>query len=218
MRKFALAIAALALVAFVSSDAWAASSKFAARVTGVIVATVSDGTDGGGTLTIGIKTANKSDLLVGVSLQSTVLTDTTTKGKNGETSTSVAEGVVTVCLAVSGVSAADIAPDCVTFESRKQTLQTKLSGIVTCPGDNFCSITDDEIIRLLLETMSANHFNFVVRNVSSGNHTVTATITAETDVNCSGNDLCAASVAVGPGSITIEEVRATNDGDTIIFD
>ena len=213
MKKIGLAVAGLAMAGFVSGSALAASSKFATHVTGVLV---SDPLGGVSALNIPIKTANKSDLLVGVSLQSSVLTETKTKGKNGDTNLSVAEGMVQVCITVSGVDAANIAPACVVFESRRQTLETKLSGILTCPAsdtpdvDDFCSITDDEEVNLLLETMSANHFNFVVRNVSSGNHTVSATITATTHTDCTTfEESCRAEVAVGPGSITVEEVRST---------
>lgn len=207
-----LAIASLALPA----AAQAASSKFAAHVTGVLV---TNGAGGEGTLTVPIKTANKSDLLVGVSLQSSVLTETKTKGRSGETNLSVAEGKVDVCIEIDGGAHTDFAPDCVTFEMRRQTLETKLSGVLTCPGDDFCEVTDDEEVNLLLETMSANHFNFVVRDLSSGNHTVTATITGSTDTSCAtADETCRAEVAVGPGSITVEQVRATNDGEGIEFD
>ena len=74
-------------------------------------------------------------------------------------------------------------------------------------------------MNLLLETMSANHFNFVVRNVGPGDHVVKATVVGSTDLSCATTDeSCRAEVAVGPGSITVEEVRATNDGTGIIFD
>lgn len=216
MRKFGYALVAVVAVTLMAGSAWAASSKFAAHVTGVLI---SNGAGGVIPLDIPIKTANKSDLLVGVSLQSSVLTETKTKGRNGDTNLSVAEGMVRVCLSVSGVDAVDISPNCVTFEMRRQTLETKLSGVLDCPGDDFCTIVDDEEVNLLLETMSANHFNFVVRNVSSGDHTVTATITATTDTSCvTFEESCRAEVAVGPGSITVEEVRAVNDGTGIIFD
>jgi len=214
-------IAAVAATALLSVSAYGASSKFAAQVTDVLISNPDGDTSA---LNIPIKTANKSDLLVGVSLQSSVLTETKTKGRNGDINLSVAEGAVEVCLEVSGVYEA-LAPDCVVFEMRRQTLETKLSGVLTCPTeddpliDDFCTITDDEEVNLLLETMSANHFNFVVKNVGPGNHVVTATITGTTDTSClsTGED-CRAEVAVGPGSITVEEVRATNDGTTIIFD
>ena len=208
--------------AMFSVGAMASSSKFAAHVTGVLI---TNGAGGTGTLNVPIKTANKSDLLVGVSLQSSVLTETKTKGKNGDVNLSVAEGKVWVCLEVDGGAHTDFAPDCVVFEMRKQTLTTSLSGVLTCPtGDNleaddFCTITDDEEVSLLLETMSANHFNFVVRNVGSGNHVVRANIFGTTSASCTTLDeSCRAEVAVGPGSITVEEVRATNDGTGIIFD
>ena len=212
---------AIASVVF-AGVALAASSKFAAHVTGVLI---TNGAGGTGTLNVPIKTANKSDLLVGVSLQSTVLTETKTKGKNGDTNLSVAEGKVWVCLEVDGGNHTNFAPDCVTFEMRRQTLETKLSGVLTCPTedtpdvDDFCTITDDEEVNLLLETMSANHFNFVVRDLGPGDHMVKANIFGTTDTDCATTDeSCRAEVAVGPGSLTVEEVRATNDDGGIIFD
>jgi hypothetical protein len=221
MNRFLMATAVAA--AFLSSGAYAASSKFAAHVSDVLITNSAAG--GQGSLHIPIKTANKSDLLVGVSLQSTVLTETKTKGRNGDTNFAAAEGKVEVCLSVTG-DYEDLAPDCVVFEMRRQELTTVLSGVIDCPTedtvdfDDFCTIVDDEEVNLLLKTMSANHFNFVVRNVSSGNHIVTATVTGSTDLDCdtSADESCRAEVAVGPGSITVEEVRATNDGTTIIFD
>lgn len=214
-------IALTSLTVLIAGTALAASSKFSAQVTGVLI---TNGAGGEGYLDVPIKTANKSDLLVGVSLQSTVLTETKTKGKNGDTNLSTAEGKVDVCLEVDGGEHTDFAPDCVTFEMRKQELETKLSGIVECPTeddplvDDFCEVTDDEEIRLLLQTMSANHFNFVVRNLSSGDHVVTARITGSTDTTCETEDeTCRAEVAVGPGALTVEEVRATNDGTGIEF-
>lgn len=207
---------------FLASGAMAASSKFAAYVSDVLI---TNGAGGEGSLNVPIKTANKSDLLVGVSLQSSVLTETKTKGKNGETNLSVAEGKVWVCLEVDGGAHTDFAPDCVTFEMRRQTLETKLSGVLTCPTedtpdfDDFCTITDDEEVNLLLETMSANHFNFVVRDLGAGDHVVKAHVFGSTSTTCETTDeSCRAEVAVGPGSITVEEVRATNDGTGIIFD
>lgn len=219
MKHIFLAVTATTIL--LSGSAFAASSKFAAHVTDVLFTA---GADGSGSLHIPIKTANKSDLLVGVSLQSAVVTETKTKGKNGDLNISTAEGKVDVCLTVSG-EYEDLAPGCVTFEMRRQTLTTVLSGVIECPTvddplvDDFCEIVGDEEVSLLLETMSANHFNFVVKNVASGYHTVTATVTGSTDLACStADESCRATVAVGPGSITVEEVRATNDGSTIVFD
>jgi len=220
MKRLLIALAAGSLM--FAGAAMAASSKFSAQVIDVLI---TNGAGGEGTLAVPIKTANKSDLLVGVSLQSSVLTETKTKGRNGDVNLSVAEGKVNVCLTVDDGAHTDFAPDCVVFEMRKQTLETKLSGVLNCPGsdtdlvDDFCTIVDDEEVNLILETMSANHFNFVVRNVSSGDHTVKVTITGSTSTSCDTTDeTCRAEVAVGPGSITVEEVRATNDGEGITFD
>jgi hypothetical protein len=214
-------IAAAAATALLSASAFAASSKFAANVSDVLI---TNGAGGSGSLNIPIKTANKSDLLVGVSLMSTILTETKTKGRNGDTNFAAAEGKVDVCLTITG-EYEDLAPGCVTFEMRRQELTTVLSGVLDCPTgdtpdfDDFCTIVDDEEVSLLLKTMSANHFNFVVKNVRPGVHTVTATVTGSTDLTCdTALEDCGAEVAVGPGSITVEEVRATNDGTTIIFD
>ena len=74
-----------------------------------------------------------------------------------------------------------------------------------------CDATDEEI-ELILDTTAAHHFNFVAANLSSGVHTidvkaeiVSATTSADAD----------ASAIVGPGSLTVEEVRATNSPDGI---
>lgn len=133
-------------------------------------------------------------------------------------------------------SAPDVHPDCVTFDYRSQTLNTVLGGVIrTCEDagtfstDGQCTLLDaaldgvinvlcecvvtDEEIELILDTMSAHHFNFVARDLSSGIHEISVlvegTITETTDAD--------AMVGIGNGSLTVEEVKAVNSGAGIEF-
>jgi hypothetical protein len=199
-------ITAAALTAFVVSPVFAGpSSKFAADVrqagegfhllhSGVAVAALSgqsvtavDDTDN--ILEATIKTANKKDLLIGVSLQSSLFTDTTVKGKNGSQEKADAQAGIMVRVVIDG-NPNLAAPNTVVFAKRVQELSATLGGVIkSC---NFlvldtdddgtadsgeivvardCEVTDEEI-GLMLTTTSANHFNFVAPNLGPGDHTV----------------------------------------------
>jgi hypothetical protein len=64
--------------------------------------------------------------------------------------------------------------------------------------------------------MAAHHFNFVVANLTSGEHMVEVWAKIETFAS-SIQGLAAAKALVGKGTLTIEEVRATNFPDGIEF-
>lgn len=242
MRKFGYAFVAVAAVTLMAGAAWAGSaSKFAASVEGTSLITSTStpsSSPAPAILDIPIKTANKSDLLIGVSLESSLITDTKAKGKNGGADSENATAGVDVCVLIDD-SAALVLPTCVTFEKRSQTLNTVLGGVISSCEDTGtfnvvagvcvetgtdvadgiitvqceCVVTDEEI-QLILDTTSANHFNFVARNLRSGDHTIKATVTAT--ISKSGSD-STATVAVGAASLTVEEVRAVNDGTGIEF-
>lgn len=142
-----------------------------------------------------IKTANKKDLLIGVSLQSGLYTDTRVKGKNGSSEKAGAEAGIRVTLDITGDNsdgeAAEAFPTSVVFASRIQELSATLGGVIeTCeitvdPDTglgtlnivNDCVVTEEEI-GLILSTTSANHFNFVAPNLAPGNHTISVIVTA----------------------------------------
>ena len=101
MKKLILTIAAAAVVGLFAGSAMAQSSKFSAHeIDGVII---SDGAGGVGSLHIPLKTANKSDLLVGVSLQSS-------KNAASVSLSAIAAPIVPSAVAVSCVSVAIIYP------------------------------------------------------------------------------------------------------------
>ena len=81
MRRFAYTVAAAALMALVAAPAMAASSKFAAQLSRIMLidettAAVVE------VLEASIKTPNKQDLLIGVSLEGGLFTRTKVTGKN----------------------------------------------------------------------------------------------------------------------------------------
>ena len=134
-----------------------------------------------------IKTANKKDLLIGVSLQSGLYTDTTVKGKNGSSEKAGAEAGVEVTVEVLDKDGTPVAvyPSSVVFASRVQELSAVLGGVIescnvsvdiatgkgTINIANDCTVTEEEI-GLMLNTTSANHFNFVAPDMESGDHTI----------------------------------------------
>lgn len=213
VKKFNSIILGTAMAAVISTSVFAgAASNFAATIrqapgagvhllhSGVAEAVYSgvvveaDNTDT--VLSTGIKTANKKDLLIGVSLQSGLYTDTTVKGKNGSSEKAGAMAGVKVKVIVKdkdGVEV-DVYPSEVVFASRVQELSAVLGGViescdveVTDNGDGTssgtivvaddCVVTDEEI-GLMLSTTSANHFNFVAPDMESGDHTIDVVTTA----------------------------------------
>jgi hypothetical protein len=231
---------AMALAAFLfTGSAFAASSKFAAEI-GNKTLILDTEVNGGKTdiLSASIHTPNQKDLLIGVSLETSLYTLTKVKGKNGETDTEGATAglIVRVSVDTAGV---DVVPDEVYFDHRFQRLSATLGGVIsTCEdtgtydptkecGDTAnipgtpdgvitveceCVVTDEEI-ELLLDTMGAHHFNFVAADLPPGTHTITVEVEIVTDTT-SGD--ATAKAGVGKGSLTIEEVRAVKDEISIL--
>lgn len=165
-----------------------------------------------------IKTSNQKDLFMCVSLVSALATSTTAKSKNGETDTESANAGVEVRVLVDGVPAA---PGSVVFAKRKQTLSAKLQGIISgaltqdAEGNLIIdpTLVTEEEITLILETMSANAFGFVMGDVVSGVHRVEVQVMIQTGTSSSD---AAASALVGPGSLTVESVRMIKGEDILL--
>lgn len=140
-------------------------------------------------LTATIKTPNKKDLLIGVSLQNGLYTDTTVKGKNGSQEVAGAEAGISVRVVIDD-GAISAYPESVVFAKRVQELSATLGGVIeSCTvnlvDDNAdgipdsgefnviddCVVTDEEI-GLMLSTTSANHFNFVAPDLPPGDHII----------------------------------------------
>ena len=172
-----------------------------------------------------IKTSNgDSSLLVGGSLETSILTNTSTTGGNGK-QTASATGSVIVTMLVDGLSAPvgcmsacpiGLAyPSKVTFDERMQSLTTNLGSICsTVLGVTTC--TSPESIQLILSTTSAHSFNFIVPLLAGGTHTIQFMITASTDATATSLLAGAqATVAVGVGSLTAQVVKTLTPFDSI---
>ena len=118
------------------------------------------------------------------------------------------------------------------YDHRAQTLSATLGGVIQSCTVNLvtgvinvatdCTVTD-EMINLILETMSAHHFNFVAANLDPGVHTVEIQVRSGStaDTSPAGFGTASATAGVGRGSLTVEEVRAINQivpGAGIVFD
>jgi hypothetical protein len=178
--------------------------------------------------------ANKN-VLVMATLESSILTNTLVASKNGANSASTATGSVIVVPKVylcpsndcSGASGAlvdittiggTVTPNQVTFNQRIQTLSASLQGL-NCtidPGTGVLTCTNPETIGLLLSTMSANGFNFLVQTPGQGVYQVQLGVALQATANTNALPAGAqAMVGVGAGSLVEMVVQAQTPFDTI---
>lgn len=220
--------AAIAASVFATGSAFAGASTFAGAIdSGVglsIIATDGPAADDATILETMIKVpGSKKDLLIGVSIESGVFTETQVKGKNGGTDLATASGSVDITVLLDGN---EVAPGTVTFNHREQLLEATFGGVLdTCEDLNDNGVIDvdvecvvtDEMIRLMLDTTSANHFNFIAPDVGPGEHTleVVADVSAAAS---SGNGSATGEAVVNIGSLTVEVVRSANTEDGITIE
>ena len=245
MKKFVSIFAIVTVFAmFGATSAFAlASSKFAAEVSDLMLIPPPPPTSGSKdtpfrtVLSTMIKTPNKKDLLIGGSFETALFTQTQVTGKNGSTSTSSASATLEVRVLIDGQpfnksTGTGAFPPIVMYDHRAQTLSATLGGVIQSCTVNLvtgvinvatdCTVTD-EMINLILETMSAHHFNFVAANLDPGVHTVEIQVRSGStaDTSPAGFGTASATAGVGRGSLTVEEVRAINQivpGAGIVFD
>lgn len=223
MKKIATILAISLLTA---TSAFAASAKFTANVKTMAVVSpmlASNDTDGWSTVMSGqIHTATPKDLLIGVSLETSLLTDTLVKSSGGVKDSSTAEAAIEVKVLVDGKEAS---PGVVVFDKRKQVLSAVLGGYYTnCVDTNMDGITDvmtecelaPEEIELLLDTTAAHHFNFIQADLGQGTHTVVVKSKISNNT-VFANGSASSSALVGKGSLSVEEVQAVNSPDGIVI-
>jgi hypothetical protein len=157
-------------------------------------------------LTQTIKTANDKDLFIDVSLLSGLYTETNVKSKGGNKDTSGAAGAVLVAVFVDGDMAFPGYP--IVFEGRVQVLTATLGGYLVD------DVLTPEEIGLIIGTLSANSFNFIVQDLDSGMHEVVVKAACVTGA-FSQQGSAAAVAAIGLGSVTIEEVRMVKGEDAV---
>lgn len=199
-----------------SSKATAACTEVA-LLSGPTTAGVTDG----GWQTIlrnSIKTSSQKDLIFDVSLECGLYTDTTVRSKGGDRDTSTAEAMIQVRVLVDGRVAA---PGDVTFARRAQTLSAVFQGLLNdalsvdpLTGAVIIdeSLLTPEEVQLVLDTMTANAFNFVMQDIGVGVHT----IEVQARVHLSEAAQAGAAIAkatIGKGSMTVDEVRFVQGED-----
>jgi hypothetical protein len=159
-----------------------------------------------------LKTPNQKDLFIGVSLEVGLLTQTAAKSKNAVADTSSAGAGVEVQVLVDGVPAL---PGTVTFGRRTQTLTALFQGLIDgCLAidpltggiiiDPDCVLPEE--LELVLETMNANAFNFIVQDLTSGVHTIAVQARINLGATAQAGSASARGL-IGHGSMTVEEVR-----------
>ena len=173
-----------------------------------------------------LKTTKKKDLVVFVTAECALMTDTTVKGQK-VSDTDLASIDVWVEITPNdspldeGKYEGLMGP--VTFAERVQTMKGSLSDMtyVCVPtdlngdgtideGEEVCDWQDiPEEVRLILNTTSANAFNFYILDLEPGVHT----ITVYADVTSQENGVDSSQVlgAVGARSVIVQELRLLND-------
>jgi hypothetical protein len=173
-------------------------------------------------LSTSLKTAQQKDLLIDVSLECGLYTFTKVKSKDMTVDTANAMASIMVQVLVDGVP---VYPSQVHFAKRTQELTAKLQGqlaLVDSDGDgivdfNELVVVDYEEISLLLETLSANSFNFVCMNLDSGVHTIEVQAKIEMDTLAQMGE-AEAKAMIGRGTVVVEEVRMIQDDSGVILE
>ena len=171
-----------------------------------------------------IKTPNGKGLFIDVSVECGLLTNTLVQSKKGNKTTAKAEASVMVWVTVDGEYAD---PGHVTFCKRTQELTATFSGLLSACVDPVTGIIDPDCVAilepeevgLLLDTMTANSFNFYYGVELSGVHTVDVWAQIGTPVSVIGLDpgasFAEAEALIGKGSVTIDLVRLIKYGDVV---
>ncbi|MGP8305539.1 hypothetical protein [Vibrio sp. YIC-376] len=150
-----------------------------------------------------MKVPQDKELLVGVSAEIGIVTDTSVKGKDGGSARAIAGGVAKVLVTATPVGGGEsviAAPGTITLSKRIQELSATLGGDDVCtdttggtdlndlnPGDEGytdtpdgtidvlleCTVTDEEI-GLMQKTLASQHFNFVLPNMDAGEYEIRA--------------------------------------------
>jgi hypothetical protein len=173
-----------------------------------------------------IHTSSQKSLFIDVSLECGLFTRTQVKSKGGNKDTSSASATIQVRVMVDNEEAY---PGSVVFASRMQQLSAVFQGLLTDAEGNVClsadpdtgDITIDEDclqpeeLELILDTMTANSFNFVTQPLESGVHSVDIQVRIKTGDSFDEGQAEAAAT-VGKGTFTVEEVRLIKNEDIVL--
>jgi hypothetical protein len=176
-----------------------------------------------------IHTANQKDLFIDVSLECGLTTNTKVMSKALQRAISEAEATVKVWVEVDGVIAE---PGVVTFARRYQGLIAEFAGSFSTNKAEWqdCFVTNngittideacltEEMVALIIDTMTANSFNFIMPDLEAGDHTVA--VWADLSYQHTGDEFVDSAdlsefapedistrAYIGKGSVTVESVR-----------
>ena len=152
------------------------------------------------------------DLIIGLTYETMLMTETVVKSKGGEKSSATADAEIEMYVTVDGNVAE---PGIVTFDKRTQELWAKLGGVIDCTdinGDGIvsfdeCTFTDEEI-GLILDTKAAHGFNFLSYDIGSGSHVIKAyaRLTKDDTLVLNGG-VSNATASLGKGTLAVWEVH-----------
>lgn len=231
MRKsLALCLGTFVGILFAGESALAQSGHGSSKTTAVVadlnyleVSSATAGTPVWAPIMVNtIKVSNKTDLFVDVSLESSLHTRTLVKSKGGNKDTSTASASIRVRVLVDGLPA--YPHEGVVFNARTQELTAVFQGIFIKDDGSTCLEADldtgaitvieeclePEELELILQSMSANAFNFLVADLESGVHEIE--VQAMIEVSTDSQEGEAEAIAtVGHGSLTVDAVRMLHD-------
>ena len=229
MKKIAYAVAALGISTFVAGSAMAAPSSKSAVMFGGgeqgLSALMNKSSEGAATIMSStIKTSEQKDLAIDVSLECNLVTRTKVSGQKGSKSTAGAEASVEVAVFMDGTVMAE--PGWVTFCDRTQELSATLGGVleecvVTVDPDtgvggftkDDCTFSDEDI-ELMLDTTTANSFNFILFDVGtacSEGHMIEVKTRISDSTYGDGTFDASSNGYVGKGSVLVEEIQLGSD-------
>lgn len=229
MIALGVVLMALTFWASTSFTAQAAESKvggLSLADNAFLIGGVSEETAGWNTIMEGtIQTSQWEDLVMDVSLECGLITNTKVKSQKGKVDTSTAEAGVMVRILIDGETAdqkyampgrEDDYSGGIIFCKRIQEQIAKFGGILeSCTdlnGDGSITLDEcefkDEELELMLDTMGAHSFNFFATDFDQGDHTIEVQAklwASNDDSDPLWEDRTSASI--GYGSVAINEVK-----------
>ena len=179
-----------------------------------------------------IKVPQQKELLIGLSAEVGLTTDTSIKGKNGGSARAIADAgaYVMICALHTGTSDVEACakPGPVTLSRRVQELHATLGGVIESCDDlnddgvidvkTECEVSDEEI-GLMQDTLASHHFNFVLPDMDQGEYDITAYFLTSADVTVAIDEMSViaggevsgsafANAFIGSYMMTVQQVRA----------
>lgn len=193
-----------------------------------------------GILLTTMKVPQDKELLVGVSAEIGIVTDTSLKGKDGATAKAIAGGaawVIVTATPVDGGESVEAVPGSVVLSSRIQELNATLAGVLEectdttggtdvnglSPGeDGYIDTPDgtidvlqecttsDEEIGLMQSTLASHHFNFILPNMNAGEYEIKAHFFTRADASVDINEVTVSQGGTISGSAYAEAFVGKN--------